>query len=155
MARKHPQELLDAAVDAVNAWLAARWDTVPSGPYMEPGEARTAPQTERLHAAAAKAVTEAVTVGRQPHTLITSRVACPGIEVVMLIADRDARAEAYRVEINSLENYLTRVRAAMHADAVAQVGEGNYGIKTEVAQRFGVRRATLDEWLAKAEVSNS
>ncbi len=149
MAKAHPQELLDRAVEAVNAWLEVRWDTVASGA----GEVRPSQQRERLHEAAVRAVTDAVTVGRQVHTLITPRVRCTGLDVANLISDRDARAEAYRYEINATENYLAQVRAAMHGDAVAQVFSGSYGIKTEVAQRFGVRRATLDEWLAKAAES--
>ena len=151
MSKTIPQELLDQAVDAVNAWLDVRWDTVTSGS----GEVGPTRQRERLHEAAVKAVTAAVVEGKQVHTLITPRVRCTGLDVAGLISDIDARAEAYRYEINTTENYLNRVRDEMHRDARIQVANGSYGIKTEVAQRFGVRRATLDEWIAKAAESDT
>lgn len=139
-------ELLDRAVDAVNAWLDVRESRAPAGPYAPLGATTTSPEAMRAYGRAVDAVTEAVTRGGHIHTLITVRVGrCPGLTIVELIADDDARAKALAAERHAAQRYVTQVTNRIREEVLRRVDAGEE--VRAVARMYGVNHNSVYAWM--------
>lgn len=130
--------LLDRAVDAVRT----RLDT---GPDTDPTD------LARRSELASMAVTDAVIRGGHLHTQIANLAGCTGLQVVNLITDWSAQAQALRIERHAAARYEEQVRDAARRHALQRVGAQGRGAVTAVANEIGVNRPVVYDWIKKAE----
>ncbi|GAB3670315.1 helix-turn-helix domain-containing protein [Saccharopolyspora tripterygii] len=98
---------------------------------------------------AADLVTRAVCAGTR-HDQIAATAGVSGINVVRLIRDESARADAWCRERFLAEHYLVTVRDELHEEALRWFDSGVMD-KKSVAAKFGISRPTLDAWIRERD----
>lgn len=134
--------LLDRAVEAVRNRLAIGPDTDPT-------------DVARRSEVATMSVTDAVTRGGHLHTQIANLAGCTGLQVINLITDWTAQAQALRVERHAATRYVEEVRAAAARHALQRVGAQGHGAKAQIAREIDVNRPVIDEWIKKAKAEEA
>ncbi|MFI2577688.1 hypothetical protein ACH5AJ_36445 [Streptomyces rochei] len=148
----HTTDLTQRAATAITehyaADLAAR-DSLPPHPTTDT-EAGYIDQRARSAEAAAAAVTAAVRAG-VPHCSIADQAGCGGLAVIGLIGDQDLRTNALVVERHRARRHLDSVEQEIRGHARRVIGGQNGRGKSQLAEKLGVSRPTLDAWLAADE----
>jgi hypothetical protein len=139
------QTALDAADAAVRALLALS----PAARTNDDAEAQRA--WYEASRKASTTVTAAVVGAGVHHRQICTLTGAPGLLVIDLIADADARAEALRDEQHHAERYveLVRLERVRMAQRLCGPLADPRRPKQEVAAMLGVSRPTLDKWLGE------
>lgn len=133
-------ELIRAAADALRAYHS--------------GPATTSINTTEINAAnraARRRVTDAVDDALASGVMVAQIALAAGLRQLLVtefISSRPARMEALAYAAHDAERYLRQVRDAQRLEAVRAFADDVP--KTRIAERLGVTRPTVDNWLAQS-----